>query len=68
MGLSNCSFTISTSCYISTDGTAYFIKLSSKAPLETHIVGIKEWKKEKNVIMAVSLIVQTITVVCPHAG
>lgn len=41
--------TTSTSCYISTERTACFINLSSKATLESHTVGIREWIK-KNVI------------------
>lgn len=41
--------TTSTSCYVSTERTACFINLSSKATLESHTVGIREWIK-KNVI------------------
>lgn len=37
----------STSYYISTERTACFINLSSKATLESHTVGIREWIKKK---------------------
>lgn len=59
MGLGNCSFHYFHKLLHKHrwDYGTYFIKLSSKAPLETHIMGIKEWR-EKNVIMVVSLIVQ----------